>query len=42
MFELPGLEGVSEVVVNEEVVASGTKPLIVHAEAKKKETASAG
>ncbi|MFN3937785.1 MAG: ATP-dependent Clp protease ATP-binding subunit ClpX [Gemmobacter sp.] len=43
MFELPGLEGVQEVVVNEEVVQGGAKPLLVHAEAgsKKKAVASA-
>ncbi len=42
MFELPGMEGVQEVVVNEEVVGGAAKPLLVHAERKKKETASAG
>ncbi|NTT85715.1 ATP-dependent Clp protease ATP-binding subunit ClpX [Tabrizicola fusiformis] len=42
MFELPGLDGVEEVVVNEEAVNNGAKPLIVHAETKKKEPASAG
>ena len=42
MFELPGLEGVEEVVVNEEAVNNGAKPLIVHTEAKKKEPAAAG
>jgi len=36
MFELPGLDGVEEAVNN------GAKPLIVHAETKKKEPASAG
>jgi ATP-dependent Clp protease ATP-binding subunit ClpX len=35
MFELPGMENVSEVVVNEEAVASGGKPLIIYADAKK-------
>ena len=42
MFELPGLEGVEEVVVNEEAVNNGAKPLIVHTETKKKEPAAAG
>ena len=42
MFELPGMEGVEEVVVNEEAVNNGAKPLIVHTEAKKKEPAAAG
>jgi ATP-dependent Clp protease ATP-binding subunit ClpX len=42
MFELPGLEGVEEVVVNEEAVNNGAKPLIVHTEAKAKEPAAAG
>ncbi|MBE2278608.1 MAG: ATP-dependent Clp protease ATP-binding subunit ClpX [Rhodobacteraceae bacterium] len=42
MFELPGMEGVSEVVVKEEAVNNGAKPLLVHAEAKKKESAAAG
>jgi ATP-dependent Clp protease ATP-binding subunit ClpX len=41
MFELPGLHGVEEVVVNEEVVNGGAKPLLIYAEprAKKKEVA---
>ncbi|VDC32039.1 ATP-dependent Clp protease ATP-binding subunit ClpX [Pseudogemmobacter humi] len=42
MFELPGMEGVQEVVVNEEVVGGKAVPLLVHAERKKKEAASAG
>ncbi len=43
MFELPGLESVEEVVVNEEAVdkASGVKPLLIHADAKK-ESKTAG
>ncbi len=40
MFELPGMEDVSEVVVNEEAVNSDAQPLMVHAE-KEKEEASA-
>ncbi|MBB4208027.1 ATP-dependent Clp protease ATP-binding subunit ClpX [Rhodobaca bogoriensis DSM 18756] len=35
MFDLPGLENVSEVVVNEEAVNSEAKPLIIYADAKK-------
>jgi ATP-dependent Clp protease ATP-binding subunit ClpX len=42
MFELPGLESVREVVVNEDAVDNPTvKPLLIHADPKK-ETASAG
>ena len=42
MFELPGLETVSEVVVNEEAVSSEAKPLMIHADSESKEPASAG
>jgi ATP-dependent Clp protease ATP-binding subunit ClpX len=35
MFELPGMENVSEVVVNEEAVTANGKPLIIYADAKK-------
>jgi len=42
MFELPGMGDVSEVVVNEESVNAGVKPLLVHTEPKKKEPAAAG
>ncbi len=41
MFELPGLESVTEVVVNEEAVSSDAAPLMIHADAEKEE-ASAG
>jgi len=41
MFELPSMAGVEEVVVNEEAVNSGHKPLLIYAEGKK-EPASAG
>ncbi len=41
MFELPGMENVSEVVVNEEAVNSDAKPLIIYADTKKG-AASAG
>jgi len=42
MFELPGLDGVQEVVVNEEAVNAGAKPLLVHADVKKKGPLSVG
>ena len=41
MFELPGMESVSEVVVNEEAVGPDAAPLMIHAEAEK-EPATAG
>lgn len=42
MFELPGLESVQEVVVNEDAVENtSAKPLLIHVDAKK-ESASAG
>ncbi len=41
MFELPSLTSVREVVVNEEAVAPGGKPLLIHAEAQKKGVATA-
>ncbi|MBV6639046.1 MAG: AAA family ATPase, partial [Mameliella sp.] len=41
MFELPGMEEVTEVVVNEESVTSEAKPLMIYAD-QKKEGASAG
>ena len=41
MFELPGMDEVVEVVVNEEAVTSDAKPLMIYAE-QKKEGASAG
>lgn len=42
MFDLPGLENVSEVVVNEEAVNSEATPLIIYAEAKKGAASAAG
>ncbi len=42
MFDLPGLENVDEVVVNEEAVASDANPLLIYSEPKEKEEASAG
>ena len=41
MFELPGTESVTEVVVNDEVVTSDSKPLMIYAD-QQKEPASAG
>ena len=41
MFELPGMDGVTEVVVNEEAATSDAKPLMIYAD-QKKEGASAG
>ncbi|MEC7667688.1 MAG: ATP-dependent Clp protease ATP-binding subunit ClpX, partial [Pseudomonadota bacterium] len=40
MFELPGLDDVDEVVVNEEAVTSDANPLMIYAD-QKKEPASA-
>ncbi len=40
MFELPGMTDVTEVVVKEDAVTSGAKPLLVHADVKKKESAA--
>ncbi len=34
MFDLPGLESVEEVVVNEEAVSAEAKPLMIHSDAK--------
>jgi ATP-dependent Clp protease ATP-binding subunit ClpX len=39
MFELPGLDSVTEVVVNEEAVGSDAAPLMIHADAKDSATA---
>ncbi|PJE32624.1 ATP-dependent Clp protease ATP-binding subunit ClpX [Pseudooceanicola marinus] len=41
MFELPGMEDVTEVVVNEEAVTADAAPLMIYAE-NKKEEATAG
>jgi ATP-dependent Clp protease ATP-binding subunit ClpX len=40
MFELPGMEDVTEVVVNDEAVNAETKPLMVHGESKKEEASA--
>ena len=43
MFELPGMDGVEEVVVNEEAVtATEAKPLLIYAKSAKGEPATAG
>jgi ATP-dependent Clp protease ATP-binding subunit ClpX len=41
MFDLPGMDSVEEVVVNEEAVTSDVAPLMIHAD-KKREPATAG
>ena len=41
MFDLPGLDSVTKVVVNEEAAQSEAAPLMIHADAEK-EPASAG
>ena len=41
MFDLPGMDTVTEVVVNEEAVMSDASPLMIHDESKKKESATA-
>ena len=40
MFDLPGMDNVSEVVVNEEAVASDAQPLVIYSEEKEEATAS--
>ena len=40
MFELPGMEGVDEVVVNEDAVTIGAKPLLVYKDTKKEPAAA--
>jgi len=42
MFELPGLSSVTEVMVNEEAVNPGGKPLMIHADPAKKPAVSVG
>ena len=41
MLDLPGLDSVEEVVVNEEAVTSDVAPLMIHDEGKQKEPATA-
>jgi len=40
MFDLPGMDGVEEVVVNLEAVTSDAAPLMVHADSKKEEASA--
>ena len=42
MYELPGTEGVEEVVVNEEAVTSDAHPLLIYTDRTKEESATAG
>jgi len=42
MYELPGTEGVEEVVVNEEAATSAAQPLLIYTDRKKEESATAG
>ena len=42
MFELPGMDTVDEVVVNEEAVRREVKPLLIHSDKKVEEPANAG
>ena len=35
MFELPGIEGVNEIVINAEVVQNNTKPLHIYEKTQK-------
>jgi ATP-dependent Clp protease ATP-binding subunit ClpX len=37
MFDLPGMDTVTEVVVNEEAVGPDAQPLMIHGDSKKKE-----
>ena len=41
MFDLPGVVGVDEVVVNEEAVSADGTPLLIYSEKANKESASA-
>ena len=40
MFDLPGLDEVTEVVVNEEAVSSESNPLMIYAENQKEDQAA--
>ncbi len=42
MFDLPGAEGVEEVVVNDDAVTSDSQPLMIYSDKAKGEPASAG
>ena len=39
MFELPALEGVREVVISDEVVAGGARPLYIYSDKSEEATA---
>jgi ATP-dependent Clp protease ATP-binding subunit ClpX len=39
MFDLPGLDGVAKVVVDEHIIEDGAKPLLVYREPAKKASA---
>jgi ATP-dependent Clp protease ATP-binding subunit ClpX len=41
MFELPGLEGVEEIVINKEVVEGRAKPLYIYSDRREDTGASA-
>ncbi len=41
MFELPGLEGVEEIVINREVVEGRAKPLYIYSDRREDTGASA-
>ena len=41
MFDLPALEGVEEVVVNDDVIKGGAKPLMIYSDTAKEAPASA-
>jgi len=41
MYDVPSIEGVSEVVVNEDVITKKTKPLLVYEKDSKKKNKSA-
>jgi ATP-dependent Clp protease ATP-binding subunit ClpX len=40
MFDLPGMDGVDEVMIDKDVVAGNKEPIRVYAEKKKAETAA--
>ena len=42
MFDLPGLENIEEVVVNDEAVTAGARPLLIYTDSKSKNASSAG
>jgi len=40
MFELPGMDNVVEVVVNEEAISGDAEPLMIYADSKEQASAS--